>query len=69
MFVYSIKCFTHAGNDYAQEGVGDVESSCSSPTETEECSLEITDNYPLDDEVGKRLSQIIPIPVCPHLLM
>jgi hypothetical protein len=69
VFVYSIKYFIRAGHDYAQEGVGDVESSCSSPPETEECSLEITDNYPLDDEVGKRLSQMIPIPVCPHLLM
>ncbi|KAK2418199.1 OVARIAN TUMOR DOMAIN-containing deubiquitinating enzyme [Trifolium repens] len=55
------------GHDYAQEGVGDVESSCSSPPETEECSLEITDNYPLDDEVGKRLSQMIPIPHVPKI--
>ncbi|KAL5060024.1 hypothetical protein RYX36_031628, partial [Vicia faba] len=55
------------GHDYAQEGVGDVESSCSSPPETEEYSLEITDNYPLDDEVGKRLSQMIPIPHVPKI--
>lgn len=68
VLVSSMKYFTHAGHDYAQEGVGDVESSCSSPPETEEYSLEITDNYPLDDEVGKRLSQMIPIPVCSHLL-
>lgn len=67
MFVYSVKCFKHPGHDYAQEGVGDVESSCSSPPETEEYSLELTDNYPLDDEVGKRLSQMIPIPVCPKI--
>ena len=64
--VYSIKYFTHVGHDYVQEGVGDEEpsSSCSSPCETEDDSLELTDNYPLDDEVGRRLSQMIPIPVC-----
>lgn len=64
--VYSIKYFTHAGHDYVQEGVGDEEpsSSCSSPCETEDDSLELTDNYPLDDEVGRRLSQMILIPVC-----
>ena len=63
---YSIKYFADADHDYAQEGVGDGEpsSSCSSPCETEEYSLELTDNYPLDDEVGRRLSQMIPIPVC-----
>lgn len=62
----SIKYFAHAGHDYNQEGSDDVErsSSCSSPCETGESSLELTDNYPLDDEVGRRLSQMIPIPVC-----
>lgn len=66
VLVYSIKYFAHADHDYAQEGVGDGEpsSSCSSPCETEEYSLELTDNYPLDDEIGRKLSQMVPIPVC-----
>ncbi|KHN09514.1 OTU domain-containing protein [Glycine soja] len=57
------------GYDYAQEGIGNGEpsSSCSSPCETEEYSLELTDNYPLDDEVGRRLSQMIPIHHVPKI--
>ncbi|XP_027351781.1 uncharacterized protein LOC113862782 isoform X1 [Abrus precatorius] len=56
-------------HDYTQEGVGDEEpsSSCSSPCEKEEYSLELTDSYPLDDEVGRRLSQMIPIPHVPKI--
>ena len=40
--------------------------SCSSPSDSEDfsCSLDLTDGYLLDDdEVGKRLNQMIPIPV------
>ncbi|XP_061345780.1 OVARIAN TUMOR DOMAIN-containing deubiquitinating enzyme 12-like [Gastrolobium bilobum] len=60
--------YCSGGHDYAQ-GVDDTEpsSSCSSPCETEEYSLELTDNYPLDDEVGRRLSQMIPIPHVPKI--
>ena len=66
LLVNSIKYFTHADHDYAQEEVDDAEpsSSCSSPRETGEYSFELADDYPLDDEVGRRLSQMIPIPVC-----
>lgn len=40
-------------------------SSCSSPENGEEYSYsaEFTDEYGLDVEVGKRLNQMIPIPV------
>ncbi|XP_019430648.1 PREDICTED: uncharacterized protein LOC109337982 isoform X2 [Lupinus angustifolius] len=57
------------GNDYAQEGLHDAEhsSSCCSPCEAEEYSLELTDNYPLDDEIGRRLSHMIPIPHVPKI--
>ncbi|XP_019444318.1 PREDICTED: uncharacterized protein LOC109348371 isoform X2 [Lupinus angustifolius] len=56
------------GHDYEQEGIDDVEpsSSCSSPCETGESSLELTDNYPLD-EVGSRLSEMILIPHVPKI--
>jgi len=57
----------YSGHDYAYNGVGDIEpssSSCCSPCEVEESSLELTDNYPLDGEIGRRLSQMVPIPVC-----
>ncbi|XP_022634953.1 uncharacterized protein LOC106756678 isoform X2 [Vigna radiata var. radiata] len=65
----SMMNYCSGDHDYAQEGVGDGEpsSSCSSPCETEEYSLELTDNYPLDDEVGRRLSQMIPIPHVPKI--
>ncbi|KAJ1418968.1 Papain-like cysteine peptidase superfamily [Sesbania bispinosa] len=65
---YSGGVVNDAGHDYAQQGVGDVEpstSSCSSPCETGEYSLELTSNYPLDDEVGKKLNEMIPIPHVP----
>lgn len=45
-------------------------SSCSSPSDSEEYSysLEPTDGYLLDDdEVGKRLNQLIPIPHVPRI--
>lgn len=58
--------FTDAGHDYTHEAVDDIEpsSSCCSPCEVGEFSLELIDNYPLDDEIERRLSQITPIPVC-----
>ncbi|XP_047153552.1 OVARIAN TUMOR DOMAIN-containing deubiquitinating enzyme 12 isoform X2 [Vigna umbellata] len=65
----SMMNYCSGDHDYAQEAVGDGEpsSSCSSPCETEEYSLELTDNYPLDNEVGRRLSQMIPIPHVPKI--
>jgi len=65
--VSSIRFLLYSGHDYAYNGVGDIEpssSSCCSPCEPEESSLELTDNYPLDDEIGRRLSQMVPTPVC-----
>lgn len=40
-------------------------SSCSSPSEPDDYSslLEQEDGYLLDDEVGKRLNQMTPLPV------
>lgn len=44
-------------------------NSCSSPDENSyfgddwSYSLELTDEYALDGEVGKRLNQMVPIPV------
>ncbi|CAL0299531.1 unnamed protein product [Lupinus luteus] len=57
------------GHDYTQEGLDDAKhsSSCCSPCEAEEYSLELTDNYPLDDEIGRRLSHMIPIPHVPKI--
>ncbi|KAL1313730.1 hypothetical protein HN51_040336 [Arachis hypogaea] len=59
----------YCSGDYAQEEVDDAEpsSSCSSPCETGEYSLELTDNYPLDDEVGRRLSEMTLIPHVPKI--
>ncbi|KAL2323217.1 hypothetical protein Fmac_027596 [Flemingia macrophylla] len=62
--------YCSGGHDYAYDGAGDIEpssSSCCSPSEAEECSLELTDNYPLDDEIGRRLSQMVPIPHVPKI--
>ncbi|TKY52968.1 Ovarian tumor, otubain [Spatholobus suberectus] len=66
----SMMNYCSGGHDYAYDGVGDIEPSSSSscsPCEAEECSLELTDNYPLDDEIGKRLSQMVPIPHVPKI--
>ncbi|XP_054813031.1 OVARIAN TUMOR DOMAIN-containing deubiquitinating enzyme 10 isoform X2 [Prosopis cineraria] len=54
-------------HDYVQEGNDDAEhsSSCSSPCEGGEHSLELTD--PFTDEVGRRLSQMTPIPHVPRI--
>ncbi|CAJ2656747.1 unnamed protein product [Trifolium pratense] len=55
-------------HDYVHEGVGDVEtSSSSSPGEVWGCSLELVDNYPFDDEIGRRLNEITPIPHIPKI--
>ncbi|XP_045826013.1 OVARIAN TUMOR DOMAIN-containing deubiquitinating enzyme 10-like isoform X9 [Trifolium pratense] len=55
-------------HDYVHEGVGDVEtSSSSSPGEVGGCSLELVDNYPFDDEIGRRLNEITPIPHIPKI--
>ncbi|KAJ6913664.1 hypothetical protein NC651_016026 [Populus alba x Populus x berolinensis] len=42
-------------------------SSCSSPANGEEYSPEFNDEYGLDDEVGKRLNQLIPIRHVPRI--
>ncbi|KAI9086206.1 hypothetical protein K1719_031660 [Acacia pycnantha] len=54
-------------HDYVHEGIDDGEhsSSCSSPGEGGEYSLELTD--PLNDEVGRRLSQMTTIPHVPRI--
>lgn len=44
-------------------------TSCSSPEEKSYCKedwsyvLDLTDEYALDGEVGKRLNQMVPVPV------
>lgn len=47
-------------------------SSCSSPGEKsyeEDWSLELADDFSeIDGEVGKRLNQMVPIPVSPSIL-
>ncbi|KAK7245111.1 hypothetical protein RIF29_39945 [Crotalaria pallida] len=65
----AISNYCPGGHDYDQEGNDDAEpsSSCSSPCETGDSSLELNDNYPLDDEVGRRLSEMIPIPHVPKI--
>ncbi|GLU02521.1 hypothetical protein SLE2022_197700 [Rubroshorea leprosula] len=64
-----------SGQDCVQEEQDDMgpSSSCSSPEENlycEEdwlCSLELTDEYALDGEVGKRLNQMVPVPHIPKI--
>lgn len=61
------------GHNYCNEEVDDGRhsSSCSSPERRSYCeeewaySLEPTDEYVLDGEVGKRLNQMVPIPHIP----
>jgi len=65
--VNSIIFFSYSGHDYTYDGIGDIKPSsslCCRPCEAEESSLELTDNYPLDGEIGRKLSQMVPIPVC-----
>ncbi|XP_022767320.1 uncharacterized protein LOC111311831 isoform X2 [Durio zibethinus] len=62
----------YSGYEYGQDESDDPvpTSSCSSPSDSEDwsCSLELTDGYLLDDdEVGKRLNQMIPIPHVPRI--
>ncbi|KAJ7972373.1 OTU domain-containing protein [Quillaja saponaria] len=54
--------------DYCSAGVVDAEpsSSCSSPSDRE-YPLDLVHEYALDDEVGQRLSQMIPIPHVPRI--
>ncbi|KAK7267705.1 hypothetical protein RIF29_20383 [Crotalaria pallida] len=65
----SMMNYCSQGHGYAHEGLDDVEHSSSrcSPCEAEKFSLELTDSYPLDDEIGRRLSQMIPIPHVPKI--
>ncbi|XVE61688.1 hypothetical protein DITRI_Ditri06bG0060100 [Diplodiscus trichospermus] len=58
--------------EYGQDESDDLmpPGSCSSPSDSEDfsCSLEPSDGYLLDDdEVGKRLNQMIPIPHVPRI--
>ena len=58
-------CFSEHNNDLEEED----DSSCAMPVETSysgddwSYSLELTDEYALDGEVGKRLNQMVSIPV------
>ncbi|XWS71848.1 hypothetical protein CRYUN_Cryun03dG0172900 [Craigia yunnanensis] len=64
-----------SGPHCGQEEQDDTEpsSSCSSPEEKLLCeedwsySLELTDEYALDGEVGKRLNQMVPVPHVPRI--
>ncbi|XVF20275.1 hypothetical protein REPUB_Repub11eG0183900 [Reevesia pubescens] len=64
-----------SGQDCGQEEQDDTgpSSSCSSPEEKLLCeedwsrSLELTDEYALDGEVGKRLNQMVPVPHVPRI--
>ncbi|KAL6967197.1 hypothetical protein U1Q18_032999 [Sarracenia purpurea var. burkii] len=63
------------GNPNGHEEADDTRpsSSCSSPGGKSNCgeewsySLELTDEYALDGEVGKRLNQMVPIPHVPRI--
>ncbi|AES60708.1 putative ubiquitinyl hydrolase 1 [Medicago truncatula] len=61
--------YCSGGHDYAHEGVCDTEtsSSCCSPSEVEGVSSELLDNYPFDDDIGRRLNEITPIPHIPKI--
>ncbi|XVE59065.1 hypothetical protein DITRI_Ditri05aG0015000 [Diplodiscus trichospermus] len=64
-----------SGQHYGQEEQDDTapSSSCSSPEEKLLCeedwsySLDLTDEYALDGEVGKRLNQMVPVPHVPKI--
>ncbi|KAI4300299.1 hypothetical protein L6164_033691 [Bauhinia variegata] len=62
----SMMNYSSEGHDYSQNVVDDVErsSSCSSPCDQ---SLELTDGYPLEDEVGRIFSAMDPIPHVPRI--
>uniref|UniRef100_A0A5B7AWF5 ubiquitinyl hydrolase 1 n=1 Tax=Davidia involucrata TaxID=16924 RepID=A0A5B7AWF5_DAVIN len=63
------------GHDNGHEEADDMgpSSSCSSPEGNSYCgedwsySMELTDEYALDGEVGKRLNQMVPIPHVPRI--
>ncbi|XP_027934479.1 OTU domain-containing protein DDB_G0284757-like [Vigna unguiculata] len=62
--------YCSGGHDYTYDGIGDIKPSsslCCRPCEAEESSLELTDNYSLDDEIGRKLSQMVPIPHVPKI--
>ena len=58
-FVYADHHCVHGGFDDAERS-----SLCSGPCDREDYSLEPTEDYSLDDEVGRKFSQMTPIPVC-----
>lgn len=75
LFCYCV-CHLYVGNEYGQEEPDEMEpsSSCSSPGEYsyegEDWSLELTDDSSdIDGEVGKRLNQMVPIPVSSCILL
>lgn len=63
------------GQEFGQEEADDIgpSTSCSSPDKSSYCgddwsySLELTDEYALDGEVGKRLNQMVPVPHVPRI--
>ncbi|XP_062173123.1 OVARIAN TUMOR DOMAIN-containing deubiquitinating enzyme 12-like isoform X3 [Alnus glutinosa] len=63
------------GQECGQEEADDTgpSTSCSSPDKKSYCgdecsySLELTDEYALDGEVGKRLNQMVPVPHVPRI--
>ncbi|XVE96636.1 hypothetical protein REPUB_Repub02eG0239700 [Reevesia pubescens] len=64
--------YYYSGYEYGHDESDDLvpTSSFSSPSDSDDCSwsLELTDGYLLDDdEVGKRLNQMIPIPHVPRI--
>nr|KJB36563.1 hypothetical protein B456_006G165400 [Gossypium raimondii] len=65
--------YCYSGYEYGQDESDDLvpHSSCSSssPSDSEDFSgsLELTEGYLLDDEVGKRLNQMVPIPHVPRI--
>ncbi|GLT54834.1 hypothetical protein SLA2020_279980 [Shorea laevis] len=64
-----------SGQECGQEEADDTgpSTSCSSPDKESYCgdecsySLELTDEYALDGEVGKRLNQMVPVPHVPRI--
>ncbi|XP_040962764.1 OVARIAN TUMOR DOMAIN-containing deubiquitinating enzyme 12 isoform X4 [Gossypium hirsutum] len=78
---YTRDCINQAVGDFGSgQGCGEEEqdeittsSSCSSPEEKLLCeedrsySLELTDEFALDGEVGKRLNQMVPVPHIPRI--
>ncbi|KHG18240.1 OTU domain-containing [Gossypium arboreum] len=78
---YTRDCINQSVGDFGSgQGCGEEEqdeittsSSCSSPEEKLLCeedrsySLELTDEFALDGEVGKRLNQMVPVPHIPRI--